>query len=236
MWLKNIKKINISTTTRTRETNYSAFERSGIGLSFCSGESLSPRAPFSRILVSFSGTAAARGLVVTTGYYWGLLHKDLSWKEGKGLLFSIGQRLLRKQDFAKNWILEKYNHFLCKRKHFFSDLEIFTSSNACAIQITLFSGTKEQLKQKCSREYGLLAKGNKNWKKNGMLLQSTTSLIRVKLEPYEIVVAKIIWAETSRYPCSLMFSVRYHETKQLKRPNTMNVCVKLKTLVSPTRF
>ena len=49
---------------------------SGIGLSFWSGEPLSPRAPSFRILVSFSGTAASlvvrelvlRGLVVTREY------------------------------------------------------------------------------------------------------------------------------------------------------------------------
>ena len=112
--IKNFKKL-ISPTTRTRETNYSAFERSGIGLSFCSGEPLSPRAPFSRILASFSGTV--RGLVITTEYYEGLLDQELLWK-GMWLVFSIDQRLLRKLDFAKNWILEKYTHFLCKRKPF----------------------------------------------------------------------------------------------------------------------
>ena len=74
----------ISTTTPTRETNYSAFERSGIGLSFYSGESLSPRPPSPEFWFLFPvppprGSSALRvGLVVTTGYYWGLLHKDLS--------------------------------------------------------------------------------------------------------------------------------------------------------------
>ena len=43
---------------------------------------------------------AARGLVVTTEYYRGLLHQDLLWK-GMCLVFSIDQRLLRKQDFVK---------------------------------------------------------------------------------------------------------------------------------------
>ena len=44
---------------------------------------------------------APRRLVRTTGYYWGLLFKDLPWN-GKGCFFSIGQRLLGKPDFAKN--------------------------------------------------------------------------------------------------------------------------------------
>ena len=57
---KKISIINISTTTRTRGTSYSAFERPDIGLSFWSGELLSPRAPSFRILVSFSGIAASR--------------------------------------------------------------------------------------------------------------------------------------------------------------------------------
>ena len=43
---------------------------------------------------------ATRGLVVTTEYYRGLLHQDLLWK-GMWLVFSIDQRLLRKQDFVK---------------------------------------------------------------------------------------------------------------------------------------
>ena len=60
---KKISIINISTTTRTRGTNYSAFERSDIGLSFWSGE---PPSPF-RILVSFSGTAASRQFRTSCG-------------------------------------------------------------------------------------------------------------------------------------------------------------------------
>ena len=43
--------IIISTTTRTKETNYSAFERSGIGLLVWSGEPLSPRVPSLRIWI-----------------------------------------------------------------------------------------------------------------------------------------------------------------------------------------
>ena len=60
--------------------NYSAFERSGIGLSFWSGEPLSPRAPFLKILVYFSGNNrivlgfVAQGLVVevygVAFFYW----------------------------------------------------------------------------------------------------------------------------------------------------------------------
>ena len=101
---------SISPTTRTRGMNYSAFERSDIGLSFWSGEPLSPRAPSFRILVFFRYRRfaavlhfvqpATRGLVVTTEYYRGLLHQDLLWK-GMWLVFSIDQRLLRKQDFVK---------------------------------------------------------------------------------------------------------------------------------------
>ena len=50
--------------------------------------------------------------------------------------------------------------FFVQKKTFSPDLETFTFSNACAIQIN--RGTKERLKQKCAREYGLLAKRNKN--------------------------------------------------------------------------
>ena len=108
---KKLSIINISTTTRTSGTSYSAFERSDIGLSFWSGEPLSPRAPSFRILVCFFWyrrfaavphfvRPAALGLVVTTEYYRGLLHQDLLWKD-MWLVFSIDQRLLRKQDFVK---------------------------------------------------------------------------------------------------------------------------------------
>ena len=68
--------------------------------------------PFSRILASFFryrcsaavpqfARPVPRGLVVTTEQYWGLLLKDLPWN-GKGLLFYIGQRLLRKPNFAEH--------------------------------------------------------------------------------------------------------------------------------------
>ena len=123
-WIKIIQIISISTTTRTRETNYSAFEMSGIGLSFWSGEPLSPRAPSFRTLVSFSGTAAARGLVVTTKYYWDLLRKNLMCKS-MGLAFAMGQDFLRKVDFAKNRNLEKNPIFRAKNS-FFSVLEIYS--------------------------------------------------------------------------------------------------------------
>ena len=113
---KNISIINISTTTHTKGTNYSAFERFGIGLSFWPAEPLSPRAPSFRILVFFRYRRfaavphfvkpAARGLVLTTEYYRGLLHQDLLWK-GMWLIFSIDQRLLRKLDIVKNGILRK---------------------------------------------------------------------------------------------------------------------------------
>ena len=53
-----------------------------------------------------------------------------------------------------------YNHFFCAKEHFSQIWRHIHFSNACAIQINL--GTKERLKQKCAREYGLLAKGNKN--------------------------------------------------------------------------
>ena len=119
-WIKEFQLSIISTTTRTRETNYSAFERSGIGLSFCSGEPLSPRALSFRSLVFFRYRnnfvrPAARGLEVTTEYYWDLLRKNLLCK-CMGLVFAMGHNFLRKLDFAKNWNLEK--KILCKKTHF----------------------------------------------------------------------------------------------------------------------
>ena len=82
--------------------NYNAFERSGIGLSFWLGEPLSPRAPFLRILVSFSGIAVARRLILTTEAYWGL--KGM----GEQLLVFCGSIT-----FEKSGILEKYNRMNC---------------------------------------------------------------------------------------------------------------------------
>ena len=73
----------MSTTTRTREMNYSAFERSGIGL-----------------------RPAARGLVVTTDYFWELLRRSWLCKY-MGLVFAMGQTFLRKLGFAKNGNLGK---------------------------------------------------------------------------------------------------------------------------------
>ena len=118
IWTK-ISNINISTTTRTKEMNYSAFERSGIELSFWLREPLSPRAPFFRIKFLFPVGVAARGLVVTTGYYWGLLHQDLLWK-GTWLVF------LLIKDFWENWISPKTEFWkfisFVQKKTFFSAL------------------------------------------------------------------------------------------------------------------
>ena len=62
----------------------------------------------------------ARGLVVTTEYYWHLLRKNL------GSVFAMGQELLRKLDYAKNGNLEKSVDFLCKKISFLSILEIYS--------------------------------------------------------------------------------------------------------------
>ena len=75
-----------------------------------------------------------------------------------GLLFSMGQGLLTKLDFAKNEILEKYSHFWAK-KSLLNFADRFTFSNACAIQTNL--GANELLKKSCAREYGLLANESK---------------------------------------------------------------------------
>ena len=58
-------------------------------------------------------------------------------------LFYMGQELLRKLDFVKNGILEKYDHFL--QRNPFLKLETFTFSDACAIQPNL--RTNELLKK-----------------------------------------------------------------------------------------
>ena len=126
--------MNISTTTHTREMNYSAFERPGTGLLF--------------------GKVSPRGLVVTTSYHLLLLHKVLLQKD-LGLPFFMGQGLLRKLDFARKRILEKYN--LLKEKPIFrSFAEKFTSTNICRSELCLIP----------------------SWKK-GRLLWSTARLIRV---------------------------------------------------------
>ena len=116
--------------------NYSAFERSGIGLSFWSGEPLSPRAP---LLQNFSFffryrrfaavphfvRPAALGLVVTTEYYWDLLHRN--WLcNCMGLVFVMGQIFLRKLDFAENGNLGKKDQFCAKKVIFFSILGTYS--------------------------------------------------------------------------------------------------------------
>ena len=51
---------------------------------------MSLRAPFFRMYFRYRFVLSdERGLVVTTGYYWGLLHRDFFWK-GMRLLFSMG--------------------------------------------------------------------------------------------------------------------------------------------------
>ena len=96
--------VNISiTTTHTREMKNSTFGSFGIGFSFWSDE-------------------LTRGLVETTGYYWGLLHKDL-WK-GMGC-FLYGLRTFEKTGFCQKRILEKYNHFLQEKLIFLSTNELF---------------------------------------------------------------------------------------------------------------
>ena len=113
------------------------------------------RAPSSRILVSFSGTAAARGLVVTTEYNWDLLRNNLLCK-CMGLVFAMGQDFLRKLDFIKKINLEKKTFFCAKKLIVLSFGDIFTFPNAYDIRPNL--GTKELLRKNCAREYGLLAK------------------------------------------------------------------------------
>ena len=79
------------------------------------------------------------------------------------LVFAIGQDFLRKLDFIKKGNLEKNNHNLCKKLIVLSFGDIFTFPNACDIQTNL--STKELLRKNCAREYGLLAKRIRNWKK-----------------------------------------------------------------------
>ena len=152
---KKISIINISTTTRTR-TNYSAFERSDIGLSFCSDEPLSPRAPSFRILVSFFRyrrfaavphcvRPAARGLVVTTEYYWDLLHR--SWLcKCMELVFVMGQIFFEKTGFRRKRKFRKKGPILCKKVIFLSFGDIFIFPDVCAIQPNL--GTKDFFEKK----------------------------------------------------------------------------------------
>ena len=156
-WIKKFES-SISTTTLTRETIYSAFERSGIELSFWSGEPLSPRAP-SRTLVSFSVVfvrPAARGLVVTPDYYWDLLRKNLMCK-CVGLVFGMGQDFFEKTGFRQKVKFGKKNIFRAKQLiflfwrlfHFFYCL--------CHSNQSRYQGI---VGKNCAREYGLLAKWN----------------------------------------------------------------------------
>ena len=113
--------MNISTTTHTREMNYSAFERPGTGLLF--------------------GKVSPRGLVVTTSYHLLLLHKVLLQKD-LGLPFFMGQGLLRKLDFAKKGILEKYN-LLQEKPIFRSFAEKFTFANICRSELCWIPSCKK---------------------------------------------------------------------------------------------
>ena len=90
---------------RTRETNYSAFERSGIGLSFWSGEPLSCSFNFFIRYRRFAAVPhfvrpAARGLVVTTEYYWDLLRRNLLGKCMR-LVFAKIQDFFEKTGFRQ---------------------------------------------------------------------------------------------------------------------------------------
>ena len=102
--------------------NYSAFERSGIELSFWSGEPLSPRAPFFRILVFFRGCA---GACSNNRILLGFVTQGLM--ERYGVAFFYWSKAIEKTGFWKS-----IPNF-CE-KNFFSDLETFTFSNAFAIQ------------------------------------------------------------------------------------------------------
>ena len=135
--------------------NYSAFESSGIGLSFWQGEPLSPRARSFRFLVFFRYRSfaaiphfvrpATRRLVVTTEYYWDLLHR--SWLcKCMELVFVMGQIFLRKLDFAGNGNLGEKGPILCKKVIFLNFGDIFIFPNVCAIQTNL--GTKEFFEKK----------------------------------------------------------------------------------------
>ena len=86
---KKFSIINISTTTHTREMNYSAFERPGTGISFWSGP-VAARPIFQ----NFSFFFRYRGLVVRTAHHLVLLHKVLSWK-GYLAAFLHGPRTLK---------------------------------------------------------------------------------------------------------------------------------------------
>ena len=68
----------------------------------------------------------------------------------------MDQGRLKKVDFAKKVILEKYNHFWLENPIFCSFGAIFTSTNACAVETK--HGTKNLSNKKCTGEYCLLAK------------------------------------------------------------------------------
>ena len=146
MFLQNFKKLdkfqifNISATTRTRQINYSTFERSSIVLSFWSGEPLSPRAPFFKILVSFSRyrrfTSVPHfvGVCSNNSILLGFVALGLV-VEGHGVAFFYWSKTFEKTGFRRNWNLEKKNHFLWKKiSQFWRFIHYF---NACAIQINL---------------------------------------------------------------------------------------------------
>ena len=82
---------------------------------------------------------AARGLVVTTEYYWDLLRKNLLCK-CMGLIFAMGQNFFEKTGFL-----------------FLSFGDIFTFPNGCAIQNNL--GTKELLKKTVLENIGYWQNG-----------------------------------------------------------------------------
>ena len=95
-WIKKFK-LSISPQLRVPEKRTIARLKVLI-LGFHFGHVSPCRFLFLEILVSFS---AARGLVVTTEYYWDLLRKNLLCKCMR-LVFAMGQDFLRKLDFAKN--------------------------------------------------------------------------------------------------------------------------------------
>ena len=103
---------------------------------------------------------AARGLVVTTEYYWDLLRKNMLCK-CMGLVFAMGENCFEKTGFyQKRKFRKKSEHFLCKKLFFPSFGNIFTLINAWAIQTNL--GINALLNKNCAREYGLLANGIRN--------------------------------------------------------------------------
>ena len=125
--MKNFKS-SISSQLRVPEKmNYSAFESSGIGLSFWPGEPLSPRARSFRILVFFRYRSfaaiphfvrpATRRLVVTTEYYWDLLHR--SWLcKCMELVFVMGQIFFEKTGFRRKRKFRRKRTNFVQKSHF----------------------------------------------------------------------------------------------------------------------